>query len=251
MIELRVGKLWYALDWITETVITVSCEIEAGRSACLTILGIEIGSVDQELNLPQYKLKWVKQTIQHWRARKCCTLRGLQSVIRLLSHVCKVVHPGWVFLGCMFWLATSVQHLPHQLRLIKQRLLLNLEWWHCFLEAWNGTSLCGQFNPKLLVHMTHLGIGAVEPYLDKGDCFIRYKWQEDTVRPISQLMSFCPLWWLAHCGAESELGCTVLAQCDNEAVVADMGGKWHYASTPMSLPSLPLSNLSKAYSGQT
>ena len=57
MIELRVGKLLYALDWITETVITVSCEIEAGRSACLTILGIEIGSVDQELNLPQYKLK--------------------------------------------------------------------------------------------------------------------------------------------------------------------------------------------------
>lgn len=148
-------------DWVTSWQTIVCTRLD--YSACLTILGIEIGSVDQELNLPQYKIKWVKQTIQHWRARKCCTLRGLQSVIRLLSHVCKVVHPGRVFLGCMFWLAASVQHLSHQLRLIKQRLSLNLEWWHCFLEAWNGTSLCGQFNPKLLVHMTHLGIGAVEP----------------------------------------------------------------------------------------
>ena len=131
---------------------------------CLTILEIEIDSVAQEYTC--HRTRYVKQTIQHWRPRKCCTLRELQSVIGLLSHACKVVHPGRVFLGCMFRLAASVRHLSHQLRLTKQRLSLNLEWWHCFLEGWNGTTCVDssiQSVKMLSLHLTHLGGGAVEP----------------------------------------------------------------------------------------
>ena len=197
-----------------------------GPATCLTILGIEIDSVAQELRLPQDKLKRVKQTIHHWRGRKCCTLRELQSLIGLLSHACKVVHPGRVFLGRMFRLAATVRRPSHRLRLNRD-FRSDLEWWHRFLEGWNGTSLCAQFDtkcPNVVITSDASGRWGCGAYLEEGDRFIQYRWQEDivesniTVKELLPIVMACALW------GRGWAGYTVLAQCDNEAVVADING---------------------------
>lgn len=166
-----------------------------GPATCLTILGIEIDSVTQELRLPQDKLKRVKQTIQHWRGRKCCTLRELQSLIGLLSHACKVVHPGRVFPGRMFRLAATVRRPSHRLRLNRD-FRSDLEWWHRFLEGWNGTSLCAQFDPKcpnVVITSDASGKWGCGAYLEEGDRFIQYKWQEDIVESNITVKELLPI----------------------------------------------------------
>ena len=78
--------------------------------------------------------------------KKVLYAERIQSLIGLLSHACKVVHPGRVFLGRTFRLAATVRP-SHRLRLNRD-FQSDLEWWHRFLEGWNGTSLCAQFDPK-------------------------------------------------------------------------------------------------------
>ena len=98
-----------------------------GPATCMSILGIEVDSEAQELRLPQDKLERLKQIIQQWRGKKCCTLRELQSITGLLNHACKVVRPGRVFLSRMFRLAASVRRPSHRLRLNRE-FRSDLEW---------------------------------------------------------------------------------------------------------------------------
>ena len=97
-------------------------------------------SVKMEMRLPQDKLHTLKDTIKSWRGSKSCTKRELLSLVGQLSHACKVVKPGRVFLSQMIRLSTVTKRLHHHIRL-NHSFRCDLEWWHLFLERWNGVSL--------------------------------------------------------------------------------------------------------------
>jgi len=67
--------------------------------------------------LPQEKLACLAEIIKQWRGRKACTKRELLSLISQLSHVCKVVKPGRVFLSQMIRLSTVAKQLDHHVHL--------------------------------------------------------------------------------------------------------------------------------------
>ena len=57
-------------------------------------------------------------------------------------HTCKVVSPGRSFLGRMFELLRGVGRRQQFVRL-NSSFRSDLQWWHQFLEAWNGVAMLG------------------------------------------------------------------------------------------------------------
>lgn len=197
-----------------------------GPATCMTILGIEIDSISQEVRLPINKLGRLKQTIRQWRGRKACTLRELQSLIGQLNHACKVVRPGRVFLSRMFRLAASARRPSHRVRLNRE-FRSDLEWWHSFLESWNGVSLCWLFDPKhpgVVITSDASGSWGCGAYLGQGDRWLQYQWQGDTLAANITLKELLPIVMACALWGRDWSGSTVLARCDNEAVVAVING---------------------------
>ena len=62
-----------------------------GPSTCLTVLGIELDSVQQVAHLPAEKLAALKNLIQLWWYKRWCTRRQLESLVGHLHHAAKVV----------------------------------------------------------------------------------------------------------------------------------------------------------------
>ena len=78
--------------------------------------------------------------IKNWRGSKSCMKRELLSLIGQLSHASMVVKPDRIFLSQMIKLSTVAKQLHHHIRL-NHSFRCDLEWWHLFLEKWNGVSL--------------------------------------------------------------------------------------------------------------
>ena len=57
-----------------------------------------------------------------------------------LSHACKVVRPGRRFLRGMIQLLAIAKKPFHYVRL-NEAFRGDLEWWHAFLDPWNGVSM--------------------------------------------------------------------------------------------------------------
>ena len=111
-----------------------------GPTTSLVFLGILIDSVKGELRLPEDKLTQLQDMISQWRGRKACRKRDLLSLIGSLSHACKVVRSGRIFLRRLIDLSTKATRLDHFIRL-NAEARADLEWWHQFIGPWNGVSL--------------------------------------------------------------------------------------------------------------
>ena len=61
------------------------------------------------------------------------------SLIGKLSHACKVVLPGRLFLRRMIDLSTKVKRLNHWVSL-DDSFRSDVAWWAAFLDVWNGCS---------------------------------------------------------------------------------------------------------------
>ena len=75
-----------------------------------------------------------------WRVRKGCRKRDMQSLADYLSHACKVVRLGRMFLSSIFVLLSQFRRKDHFVRL-NASFRADLEWWHVFLSEWNGVDL--------------------------------------------------------------------------------------------------------------
>ena len=69
-----------------------------GPVTALVYLSIVIDTMAGELRLPDSKLPRLKTLLQQWGTKRVCRRRGLESLIDLLNHACKVVRPGRSFL---------------------------------------------------------------------------------------------------------------------------------------------------------
>ncbi len=207
------------LDACRELGVPVAWEKCEGPATQLTILGIVVDSVAQELRLPQDKLRMLKQEIRRWRGRKRCTLHELQSLLGLLNHACKAVKPGRIFLGRMFRLSAGVKRPSHRLHL-NCDFRSDLEWWHKFLERWNGASLSWEFDPKTpgVVVTTDAsgswGCGGFE-----SAQWFMYQWHPQAaqwhimIKELIPIVMACALW------GRKWARCTVLVRSDNMALV--------------------------------
>ena len=110
-----------------------------GPTRQLTFLGIEIDSESLQLRIPQEKLEKLKLLITSWRDRKAAKKRQLLSLIGHLARACKVVPPGRTFLRRIINLSCVPKDLDHWVRL-NAEFQSDVQWWHLFLEKWNGIS---------------------------------------------------------------------------------------------------------------
>ena len=104
----------------------------------LIFLGIEIDTSRLEMHLPAEKAKQLKELLKSWEGKKHCQKRELLSLIGKLSHACKVVVAGRLFLRRMIDTTKSARRLSHN-----SEFHSDLQWWLVFLDYWNGHSFNG------------------------------------------------------------------------------------------------------------
>ena len=97
----------------------------AGPATSMTILGIELDSVNKVARLPEDKLLALRELIHshHW-----CRKRELESLNGHLHHAAKVVWPGRAFLRQFIDLLCCFCNNDHPVR-INQEFCLDLQWW--------------------------------------------------------------------------------------------------------------------------
>ena len=132
-----------ALELCDKLGLPIAVSKTEGPATLLEILGIEFDSVSMVVRLPQRKLAKLRELVELWRKKKCCTKRDLQSLAGHLSHACKVVRPGKRFLRGIFGLLSLFKKKSHVIRL-NGAFRADLEWWHVFAESWNGVSMMQQ-----------------------------------------------------------------------------------------------------------
>ena len=64
----------------------------------LPFLGIQINSRDLTMSVPKTKLEDTLQLLKSWEQRRKCTKTELLRLTGKLSHICKVMRPGRIFL---------------------------------------------------------------------------------------------------------------------------------------------------------
>ena len=106
----------------------------------LKFLGIVIDMVRMEARLPTDKLEKIRCLVAKWLPKTNATKRNILSLVGLLQHAAKVVHPGRIFVRYMYNVAARVQELDYYARLDKE-FKTDLCWWHTFLGERNGASL--------------------------------------------------------------------------------------------------------------
>ena len=110
-----------------------------GPTTVLEFLGILLDTTRMEARLPENKLVWVQTTVREWISKKKATKREILSLVGLLQHAAKVVHPGRTFVSRMYSVAARVPELDYYTRLNKE-FRSDLSWWQLFLNSWNGVS---------------------------------------------------------------------------------------------------------------
>ena len=68
-----------------------------GPATALTMLGIELDSINQVVCLPAEKLEALRELIASWLAQMWCNRQELESLIGHLHHATKVVWPSQTF----------------------------------------------------------------------------------------------------------------------------------------------------------
>ncbi len=194
-----------------------------GPAEVITFLGIEIDSINMELRLTQEKLSELLNLLKKWRGMKSCRKRDLQSIAGSLNHACVAVRAGRSFKRRLHDLIASVEKDDRRVRLnVEARA--DLDWWFQFGLGWNGRALMqkglGERQPDHeLVSDASGSWGCGAEW--KGKWF-QLSWEtaqsarEWSIMPKEML----PIVIAAIVWGEQWEGSSVLAWCDNSAVVA-------------------------------
>ena len=110
-----------------------------GPSTCLTILGIELDSVQLQARLPPEKFQRIQTLLEEWSRKRSCRRKELESLIGHLHHACKVAPQGRSFLRRMINLLSAFRRDDHPIRL-NEGFHLDLAWWKEFFLSWSGHS---------------------------------------------------------------------------------------------------------------
>ena len=201
----------------------VAGEKTEGPTTVMTLLGIELDSIQLQLRLPQEKLRKLKKLVASWRKRTGCKKRELESLAGHLSHACKVVRPGRRFLRGIFGL---FRRRNHPIRL-NASFRADLEWWHVFMSSWNGVSMMLEEclkSPGVEVWSDASGGWGCGAWW--GDKWFHLEWSHyrdwaDTSIAVKELL---PIVVATAVWGHMWRSRMVLCHCDNQAVVSVVRG---------------------------
>jgi hypothetical protein len=198
----------------------VEPEKDEGPSTTISFLGIELDSLALELRLPHDKLQRLTVLLESWRERRSCKKRDLLSLIGLLSHACKVVRAGRVFLRRLIDLSMIPKNPDHFVRL-NEEARSDIEWWVRYCESWNGiqmmrTTVCA--TPSAIVTSDASGSWGCGAYA--GAEWFMLKWAGPILESHITVKELVPIVISAAIWGGAWQGKTVRFQCDNTAVVS-------------------------------
>ena len=161
------ATLTKAMQVLKNLGIPVATHKTEGPSCIVTFLGILIDTQSLQLRLPPEKLGRLQSLVQSWQRKRACCRKELESLLGHLSHAASVVRPGRTFLRQLFSLLHIVKE-PHHMVRLNTWARADLQWWHCFLQEWNGTSFMPLPSPSAHVYTNasgSFGCGAIAaPY---------------------------------------------------------------------------------------
>ena len=204
----------------TDTGMPIEPDKSEGPATLIPFLGLELDSEAQEVRLPQEKLGQLLTLLQSWRGRKACRKRELLSLIGSLSHACKAVRPGRTFLRRLIDLSTVVKHLDHYVRLSRSARS-DIEWWFQFASRWNGTAMMtvvNKANPHCTVTSDASGKWGCGAFC--GPCWFQLRWTGPIAESHITVKELVPIVLAAAVWGRLWVGKTILARCDNAAMVA-------------------------------
>lgn len=207
-----------ALTVCEELGMPVAPEKVDGPTMCLDLLGIEIDTKSMEIRLPKRKLDKLAQLVKYWKSRKAGKKRSIQSLVGHLCHACKVVRPGRRFLRGMFTAISHAKRGNHYVRL-NARFRADLEWWHTFLQEWNGVSMMLEEKPTIEVWSDASGSWGCAAFWDNQ--WFQLQWKDFlefaevciAAKELLPIVTAAAIW-----GREWRNG-RICFHCDNMAVV--------------------------------
>ena len=188
-----------------------------GPNQTIIFWGIELDTEAMEARLPKEKLECLKEELQEWSGRKSCQKRSLLSLIGKLSHACKVVLAGRIFLRRMIDRAKTARRLVH----LTAEFHSDLAWWRTFLDYWNGCSMmqvhCGNQTPDIVVATD--ASGAWGCGAQWGNEWLQCQWVSSWVSESIAAKEFLPIVLAVAVWGHQWRHKQVLFICDNMAVV--------------------------------
>ena len=177
---------------------------------------MELDTVKLEIRLPSGKLERLKSLTAECRGRKVGIKRELLSLIGILNHACKALRQGWTFLRWLIDLTKAGKHPNHFIRL-NTAARSDIMWWYEFVTTWNGVSMLSdrRTSPDTFVTSDASGRWGCGAYCE-ADWF-QLQWGPESVHLHITLI---PIVIAATVWAKRWSKKTIMAQCDNAAVVA-------------------------------
>ena len=190
-----------------------------GPAITLPFLGMELDTVKLEIRLPSDKLERLKSLTAEWRGRKAGIKRELRSLIGILNHACKAVRQGRTFLRRLIDLTKAVKHPNHFIRL-NTAARSDIMWWYEFANTWNGVSMLSdrRTSPDTFVTSDASGRWGCGAYCE-ADWF-QLQWGPESVHLHITIKELILIVIAATIWGKRWSKKTIIAQCDNAAVVA-------------------------------
>ena len=207
-----------AIQVCTELGIPIESEKNEEPATTLSILGIEFDTEAMILRLPNTKLTLLRQQVQTWRGRKCCSKREFLSLIGSLQHAASVVKPGWAFVRRMIDLSSTRKHPEAKIHL-SWEFHSDLEWWHHMAASWNGTSMLAPIkkdHPDITVPSDASGGWGRRAFWESNWFQLQWSGAASSTHITSQ--ELIPIVLAAALWGHSWTGKTVRALSDNMAV---------------------------------
>ena len=192
-----------------------------GPTTVLEFLGILLDTTRMEARLPENKLVWVQTTVREWISKKKATKREILSLVGLLQHAAKVVHPGRTFVRRMYSVAARVLELDYYTRLNKE-FRSDLSWWQLFLNSWNGVSFLKLTAmpqvPDLMLQTDASGSWGCAAFC--SGIWLQWEWPQEWY-PISiRAKELVPIFLSCAVWGPRMARKSICFQCDNTGVVA-------------------------------
>lgn len=198
----------------------VEPEKDEGPATVISFLGLELDSTAMEVRLPLDKLTNLRALLTSWRGRKACKKRELLSLIGSLAHASKAIKPGRSYLRRLINLSTITRRLDQFIRLSREARA-DIEWWASFASEWNGTAMMVASpgaKPQVILTSDASGTWGCGAFC--GDQWFMLPWVARMLDTHITVKELAPIVVAATIWGKDWRGKTVLAQCDNTAVVA-------------------------------
>ena len=201
-------------DLLQKLGLTVSQKKLVPPATLVTCLGVVINTITGTIAIPTDKLCQICDTVKHWKHRKRCSRRQLQSLLVHLLYIHKCVKPARYFLNRM--LNTLRASHGHTTITLDPEFHRDLRWFERFLPLYNGVSL---YDHKKCDHQVHLdaclqGLGGVWQNF-VYHLQIPYGYKGLNIAHLEMVNILVALKVFSHQWA----GKRVLVHCDNQAVV--------------------------------